>query len=441
MKKDILKNLKSNETINNILWLLIDKSLIIVLQFFVGIKIANYYGVKEYGIYSYAISLIAFSPLILEIINDRVIKKYFKDYNNEEIISTVNIFKGGASLLILLIILLLKYFVKMESNLFYLLLLLSIDNIFTNFTFGIKSYFEYKLESKIIVQVDAKIRIFYYFFQYISILLNYSLIVVILIRVFGSFIRMFILFFKYKKIYLHKIKFKYNKLFLLKIILESKYLWLSSISYILYAQIDKIMIKNMINIEEVGIYNIAFQLMTLTLVPIEAIRVSCYKILWKKYNSNYEEYINLYKKITLFLTQGYILLSITSYILLPLIFNYVYTYEYNGAILIFNALLIGIVIRGNETFQYTHYTFKELTKYLLYKQLFGLVINIILNYFLIIKIGVEGAALATSLTLLFTRLIFDSLFEETREIFKIQIKAFNSLILIKYIKDNLLKKY
>ena len=421
-----IKLFKKNQLIQNILWLLFDKILIILLQFLVGVKIANYYGAAEYGIYSYSVALLSLSPILLELINDRITKKYFENKDYLTIIESINIFKGVISLIILLLVILFGIFFSIDKKMWLILIILAIDNVFMNSVFGIKSYFE----SKKVVKIDAQIKIGYYAMQYIGILLNYSLFTIIIIRVLGSFVRVFMMLKSFEKEYLKKLKINCNFKILLKIIKESQYLWLATISYILYAQLDKVMIGKMINIEEVGIYNIAFQLMSFMLVPIDAIRVSFYSILWKKYKLNYKDYIREYERVTLYLTQFYVIISILSYFILPKIFSYVYSSQYNGALIIFNYLLIGVVVRGNETFQYTHYTFKEITKILLYKQIFGLVINLCLNYFLILNMGAKGAALATSLTLVLTRIIFDGIFSQTREVFKIQLKAFNFFYLL-----------
>lgn len=426
-----IRRLSKNQLIQNILWLLFDKILIILLQFLVGVKIANYYGAAEYGIYSYSVALLSFSPILLELTNDRITKKYFENENYLSVIESINTFKGIGSIIVLGIVIFWGIALDIDKKMWLMLIILSIDSIFMNCVLGIKSYFEYKLESKIVVKIDAQIKIGYYIIQYIGILLNYSLFIIIAIRVLGSFVRIVMMVKCFEKEYIEKLKIKCDLKIILKIIKESRYLWLATISYILYAQLDKIMIGRMINIEEVGIYNIATQLMGFMLVPIDAIRVSFYSILWKKYRVDYMEYIKEYKRITLYLTQFYIFMSICSYWILPKIFNFVYSSQYNGAIIIFNYLLIGIVIRGNETFQYTHYTFKEITKLLLYKQICGLIFNIGLNYVFILSMGAKGAALATSLTLLFTRFIFDGIFSQTRETFKIQLRAFNFFYLFR----------
>lgn len=72
-------------------------------------------------------------------------------------------------------------------------------------------------------------------------------------------------------------------------------------------------------------------------------------------------------------------------------------------------------------------TLKRITKKSFYKTLFGLVLNIILNLTLIPKYGIYGAAIATSITQVFTIFIVDYFIEEYREQFFIQLKSFNPL--------------
>lgn len=63
--------------INNLVWQILDKVILLILQFFVGVKIANYFGKEIYGTYSYALSIIIFSEIIYELINKRVVILYF----------------------------------------------------------------------------------------------------------------------------------------------------------------------------------------------------------------------------------------------------------------------------------------------------------------------------------------------------------------------------
>lgn len=141
----------------NIAWLMFDQVFILLLQFLVGIKIANYYGAELYGKYNYAVSLVAFSAILFELLNSRVIKKHYTEDNFNNVIFNVNFFRNSMAGIIIFIPVILKFTVGMDNLLFYMLLLICLDNILTTATYGIENFFEFKLESRRIVISNNKI--------------------------------------------------------------------------------------------------------------------------------------------------------------------------------------------------------------------------------------------------------------------------------------------
>ena len=137
--------------VKNISWLIIDQFFILFLQFIVGIKVANYYGAELYGKYAYAMSLISFSSILFELLNRRVIKKYYTEENFNEIVYNITIFENSLAIIIFFIPIFLKLTIKIDILLFWLLLFIALDNILISTTFGIENFFDYKLESKKIV--------------------------------------------------------------------------------------------------------------------------------------------------------------------------------------------------------------------------------------------------------------------------------------------------
>lgn len=138
---------KMKKLLFNILWLVFDKIFILLLQFFVGVKIANYYGSTLFGQYSYAISLVAFSNIFFELINSRVLKKYYTKNNFNILVFNTNFFKNSIAIILFFILIIYKFFYKIDDTLFCLLLLLCLDNVLMTATSGIENFFEHKLRS------------------------------------------------------------------------------------------------------------------------------------------------------------------------------------------------------------------------------------------------------------------------------------------------------
>ena len=79
----------------------------------------------------------------------------------------------------------------------------------------------------------------------------------------------------------------------------------------------------------------------------------------------------------------------------------------------------------NSILRSTHIIFIDGQKYLMFSQILSLFLNIVLNFFLIKKFGVFGAAISTSFSIFFSLFFSNIFFKETRHIFWNQFKAIN----------------
>lgn len=424
----------------NIVWLMFDQVFILVLQFAVGIKIANYYGAELYGKYNYAVSLVAFSSIFFELLNSRVIKKHYTDENFNSIVFNVNFFRNTMAGVIIFIPIILKFTIGMNSLLFYMLLLICLDNILTTATYGIENFFEFKLESRRIVISNNIVKIISYTLQYIGMLFGMGIIAVPAIRCIGSLIRMGILKFQYRRTYLSKLsnlEKRVDRSLLYKIIDEGKFLWVTYISFLVYTQVDRLMIKYYMGEAEVGIYTIGVQLSTILAILLGPIQNSLFPKMMELYRKDYKEYYNFYLFSNTLITQFYLIVTLISILVVKFAFEYVYAQEYSPAIGVYTILAVSIFIKANASLQTGHMTLKNITKKSFYKTLISLVINIILNALLIPKYGINGAAIATLITQFTALFVIDFFIEEYREQAIIQLKSFN----IFYLVEELIKRY
>lgn len=429
--------------INNIGWLIFDKIFILLLQFFVGVKIANYYGATLFGQYSYAISLVAFSNIFFELINSRVLKKYYTKENFNILVFNTNFFKNSIAIILFFIPIIYKFFYKIDNTLFYLLILLCLDNILMTATSGIENFFEYKLEAKRIVISNNIVKIISYFLQYICMILNKGIIFIAIVRCIGSLIRVIILKYQYNSSYLGKLENKSVKLdikLIVKIIDESKYLWFSFVSFLIYTQTDRLMIKHYLGVEEVGVYTIGMQLSNILAILIGPIQNSLFPKFLELYRNDYQKYYNFYKLTNTIITQFYLIITLISIIVVKYTFKYVYSSQYDGAILIYSILAFSVFIKANGSLQTSHMTIKNITKKSFYKTLVSLILNIILNILLIPKYGINGAAIATLITQFIALFLIDFFIKEYQEQAIIQLKSLNLIYLIKEIKKYLKKE-
>lgn len=422
--------------LNNIKWLLFDKLLILILEFFIGVKVANYYGASSFGQYSYAISLVAFSNIFFELINSRVLKKYYTENNFNNLVFNTNFFKNSIAIFLFFIPIIYKVFYNIDNTLFYLLFFLCLDNILATTTSGIENFFEYKLEAKRIVISNNIVKIISYFLQYICMFLSKGIVFIAIIRCVGSLIRMIILKFQYRSSYLKNLENKKVKLdinLIVKIIDESKYLWFSFVSFLIYTQTDRLMINHYLGVEEVGVYTIGMQLSNILAILIGPIQNSLFPKFLELYRKDYKRYYNFYLLINAVITQFYLVITLLSMLVVKYTFKYVYSSQYNGAILVYSILTFSVFIKANGSLQTGHMTIKNITKKSFYKTLVSLILNIILNIILIPTYGINGAAIATLITQFIALFLIDFFIKEYREQAFIQLKSFNVIYMVKNI--------
>ena len=416
-----------NKILRNISWLLFDKVFILILQFFIGVKIANYYGSDNFGMYNYAISIVAFSSILFELLNDRVIKKFFEDQNFLLVVFNVNIFRNFMAILILGFTIIVGFILKLPALFYYTLILLCIDNLLITSTQGIEIYFDYKLNSKNLVILNNIVKLISYSSQYICVILGYSILIIPIIRCLGSFLRLVILKYMYRILYLKKEKesLKFDYIILKNIIKESFFLWLTFIGFLIYTQTDKIMLGSMLGNKEVGIYSIAGNLTQVLIILITPIQISIFPKMLELYRKNHKEYYRFYFNVNFIITQSYLFLSVLSIIVVNILFLKIFSIEYILAIPTYAILTVSVFFRANGALQTTHVTIKNITKKIFYKTMTGSMINIVLNYIFIKTYGVIGAALSTAIAHFLTLFVMDFFIKEYREQAWIQLKSLN----------------
>ena len=424
----------------NIAWLMFDQVFILVLQFAVGIKIANYYGAELYGKYNYAVSLVAFSAIFFELLNSRVIKKYYTDDNFNNVVHNVCFFRNTMAGIIFFIPIVIKFTVGMDNLIFYMLMLMCLDNILVTATYGVENFFEFKLESRRIVISNNIVKVISYTLQYLAMIFHLGIVVLPAIRCIGNLIRMGILKYQYRQAYLIKLKNlekRVDRDLILRIVDEGKFLWISYISFLIYTQVDRLMIKYYMGVADVGIYTIGFQLSAILAILLGPVENSLFPKMMELYRKDYKEYYNFYLFSNTLITQFYFVVTLLSIVVVKYTFKYVYAQEYLPAIGVYTILAASIFIKANASLQTGHMTIKKITKKSFYKTLISLVVNIILNALLIPKYGINGAAIATLITQFVALFLIDFFIEEYREQALVQLKSLNSFYLLK----ELIKKY
>lgn len=404
------------------------------LSFFIGIYIGRALGPERFGEYNYYLTIAglvySFSLFGLDTILIKVI--IGKKENEQNLWLYSAIFLQSILMVFEIIILyLIKDIIELKS-IFFIAGIAYIFKGLENIKFYNLSHYRGDKNSKInlvVLIVSNLLKIGYIiFYDKIEILL----VIVAISEIFRS-----VLYFKSyikqnrKK---DKIKIEWKKIkYLIKV---GAPLFISALSVNLYMRIDQIMIKNMLNNQELGIYSVAVKFTEIWyLIPGIIIPIFLSNIIEKK-SKGIKEYKEIIISLVGLLTIISIILIIPLIVFSRQIVLLTYGKEYMGAINILNwySLLIFITFIGSFRGKYLIIENKQ--KYLVLFGLIGLIINIILNYFLIPNYKGLGATAASIISQLITNFLILFLFKSTRSIGKMQLQG---IIYMFKIKENIKK--
>lgn len=415
----------------NTLWMLFDRVFILVLKLVVIVKIANYYGPQEYGMYQYAVSVVAIFEMCVTFVDGRVVKKKYENNAPENLVWNATLSRMLFSVLALLIgtIYLLLSGENAEYNLIFIILLL--NSIIINVRFGMQNRYEYIYKAKKIVISSNIALTIGGFLQLVAVYFNFAISVIAIITAISSLICLVIIYKQYQKDFGSIFKGKFSRKIIQELVQESIPLAIAASCATIYSRCDSIMIGNMLSKAEVGIYAIAVNLIHVVEIALIPIRESVFPKMIQLYRTDLKQYERRYIQITAVMTWVYILGVSASFIILPILFEFMNA-EYALAYPIYKIYVISAFFMYNAGLRAGHYAIINRGSILMYSQIISVIANVILNYLLIKTIGVYGAAIATVITECISLWISNIFFGRTgREVLIWQIMGLNPLHIFK----------
>ena len=403
----------------NLSWLIFDKFFRASINIFLSIVLARSLGPENFGILNYLLAfLFLFTSLsslgMNPILVNQIIKN--KDRNNHITIMNAYYFRFIFSLFNYLIFIFLINILNKNQIYLNYSLIIGIGIIFKSCEVFF-SYFEAKSLSKYIVisqlvgLISSAIIVFYVINKNLDYIYIYYALILDIILVF-----ILINTFYYLKISTFFIRI--NLLVLKNIILKSFPVLISSLSIILYMRIDQIMINAIVDEYNLGVYSVSVRYIEIFHFIPKIIMISLLPILLlsKKYNLDLLKLNSVIFKLSLILM---IFVFLSSDFLIPFIFSDIYIDSVaTTKILSFSIIFVFFGVTNEHW-----YVSNNLQKYYAIYVFLGALTNALLNYILISKFGIEGAAYATIITYFLIIFIFDYLNKKTRNLLKIKFKS------------------
>ena len=425
-----LKELKNHQGFmkyfKNTSWLFAEKVLRMVVGLFVGIWVARYLEPEQFGLFSYAQSFVGlFSAIAALGLNGIVVRELVKFPEKEkELLGTAFILKVFGAFITLCLLAVAINFTSNDNNTNILIFIIASAVIFQSFNI-IDFYFQAKVMSKYVVFTNSFSLLVSSVVKIVLILNHASVMAFAWVVVFDSIILSFGYLYWYfrvkKEFLLFQIIFDFK---LAKSLLKDSWpLIFSSIVIAIYMKIDQVMIKEMLNNEAVGQYAAAVRLseawyfipMVISSSLFPAI-INAKKISEKLY---YERLQKLYDLMVIVAVS----IAIPITFLSDFIVDFLYGNKYNeaGSILMIHIWAGVFVFLGVVSSKW--FIAENLQKYSFYRTLSGAVINILLNFILIPKFGVKGAAVATLISQVVASYVFNIFNQKLFITFQLQTNA------------------
>ena len=415
IRKKVEHNEEMLKIIGNINWLFFEHVVRLAVALFVGIYVARYLGPEQYGLLNYSISFVAiFSAFATLGLDQIVISELVKDQNKRDLLlGTAFLLKILGAFLVLAILAIGVQFTSNDSFTNYLILIIAAGTLFQAMNV-VDFYFQAKIQSIFSVQVKfcsiMGISVLKLYFIYIEVPLLWFAFLVLLENIILAF--GFFLIYNLKDLTAYSWKFDID---IAKSLIKNSWpLIFSGIVVSLYMKIDQVMIKEMLDIQAVGIYSSAVKLSEAWYFIPVVICSSLFPAIIESKKESEELYYKRLQKLYDFLFIIALAIVLPTTLLSDLVIDILYGQDYFGAgtilsIHIWAGLFVFLGVgRGNWILT------ENLQKYTLMYTSVGAASNIVLNIYLIPLYGINGAAFATLISQFIVVILAPLFIKETR---------------------------
>tara|TARA_B110000114_G_C15085317_1_gene395832 strand:- start:1237 stop:2583 length:1347 start_codon:yes stop_codon:yes gene_type:complete len=397
--KSLQKNQGFIKYSKNISWLFFERILRITVGLFVSVWVAKYLGPKQFGFFSYTLSFVALFGFMVTISHTSiVVRELVKNPNhNDEIVSTAFWLKiMGAMLGVLITLAISINFTSNDRFVNILILIIASSTIFQSFNV-VDDYFQSKVMNKFVVITNVISLFLSSVIKIILILNDAPLIAFVWVVFFDNFILAsgFIYFYikLNSKFKIKNLKFKSKTAILL--LKDSWPLMISSAAILIHIKVDQVIIKEILGLEAVGQYAAAARVSEAWYFIPSVLTASFFPAIINAKKNNEDLYNSRLQKLYDIMVWVAIAIAIPMIFLSDWLIEILYGYQYSEAgnvlmIHIWAGVFVSLGLASNGWL-----ICENLQKFLLVNTFIATITNIGLNYILIPKFGIVGAAWAT----------------------------------------------
>ena len=433
---NLLKKLSLSNVTKNVSWILFQNVYTMLFGMILTGIVARYYGTEGYGIINFALSFVAlFSFIAIFGTNHIIIKDLSEKKYESGVVLGSNLFVRIILAILALIFSQTFSLILYDKNINLVILIFNINTILCCSDI-IAYYAQAKIENKYISIAKIVSTTVFSVLKLLSVILECNIVLYSVTYLIETIVYSGLLYFSYKKIKGNSIiKWSINKDYIFNLLKKSRYYALSALMVTIYMKIDQVMLGTIFpDKSQVGIYSAAVRIAEIwTFVPLSVI--TSYKPIVIKnksvdsvaYNKSLQKLYNIVSLICFIFAIGVCVFG-------KLGISILYGNDYLSAYIPLVILVFGIWVGVLGNIHYIWMTCENKEKYSLFYSFNGCFVNVILNAFLIPKLGIIGAAIATVISQIFSNIIAFFFIKDARSLSIMLLKSLNPFNGIKEIK-------
>lgn len=424
-----IAHLKSNtgfiRYLNYTVWIFIERLLRIFAGFIVGVLVVRYLGPEKFGIYSYAIALVAIFAAIAKVGLDNVVVRELvnkpKKYTN--FIGTAFYLKVIGAFFSIAIIFFVASVAPGSETSKLMMYIISASILFQAFEV-VEFYFQSQVLAKIIcickvcqLILSVLVKLYLIFSSAELIWFAVAMLVDAIFLAASYFIAYWL---QGRLNFFYSFDLSVAK----KLFSDSWPLIFSSVASMIYMRIDLIMIKDIMDESSVGIYSAATKISeSFYFIPV-LISGALFPAIINAKRVNQSLYYLRLQRLHASMIWCAILIAIPvstfSDEITILLFGEIYREA--GRVLVVHVWAGVFVFLGAVSGKW--YIAEGMEKLAFWRTFYGMVMNLILNFIMIPKYGLIGAAISTFFSQMTAMYLFDLFNKKTRNLFWLKTKSF-----------------
>ncbi len=394
--KNIFNHYGFRRYLKNTSWMFFGQVFSLVVAFFVGARIARYLGPENYGVLNYVLSFAGIFGTIASLGVDNILSREIISYpeKKDKLLGTgfgIKIFGGFLAFILSTVFVLIfeqQALIRLLVILYSLVYILQAINV-------IGTFFQAEVKAKYNVKVQLWVTSISAVLKLLVMFLGGGVLWIFLIYIFDFIWQGIGLIWIYKRIGFKISYWKYDSSLAIKILKNSWPLMLTAAVSYIYFKIDQVMVGNMLGNREVGWYAAAVKIAEVSYFLPGIICASLFPAIVNAKKIGIDFYNRRLRNFYLLMAITPILINIPIMILARPIIIVLFGPDYSPSIEILKIYIwssIGLFL--GWAVQY-HLTSENFIKTIFITNLLAMITNVVLNIFLIPRIGLYGAAFAT----------------------------------------------